>query len=95
METQAPRTRKYLFVCENHRGDAACCMPQGERLRELLKKSVKEAGLTSLIRVSRAGCLDMCSEGPNVLLMPDNKWFSHVGEGDLDRILSEAGRGLS
>ena len=94
MQTRAPRARKYLFVCENSRENGSCCMPQGERLRESLKKSVKEAGLSSLIRVSRAGCLDMCEEGPNILLMPDNKWFSRVGEGDLADILIEARRGL-
>ncbi len=65
-------------------------MPQGERIRELLKKSVKDAGLASSVRVSRAGCLDLCEQGPNVLLMPDNKWFSHVRENDLEEIMRAA-----
>ena len=59
-------------------------------MRELLKKSVKEAGLASSVRVSRAGCLDLCEQGPNVLLMPDNKWFSRVQESDLEEIVREA-----
>ena len=69
-------------------------MPEGGRIRELLKSFVKERGLAARIRVSRAGCLDLCAEGPNVLLMPDNKWFSRVTEEDLAQILREAEKGL-
>ena len=95
MNTGAPRFKKYLFVCENSRDDGACCMPHGERIRESLKKTVKERGLASQIRVSRSGCLDLCAEGPNVLLMPDNKWFSRVLPEDLEEVLREAQKGLS
>ena len=65
-------------------------MPAGTVLREALKKSVKDAGLADSIRVSRAGCLDLCKHGPNVLMMPDNKWFSGVRESDLKEIMREA-----
>lgn len=95
MKTNPPRAKKYLFVCENAREDGRCCMPQGAQIREKLKKAVKDKGLAGQVRVSRSGCLDMCEEGPNVLLMPDNKWFSGVGLDDLEPILKEAGRGLA
>jgi (2Fe-2S) ferredoxin len=88
VEIRAPRFQKFLFVCENSREEGACCMPQGERLRESLKDTVKKLGLN--VRVSRSGCLDLCAQGPNVLLMPDNKWFSHVQESDLKEIVREA-----
>ena len=73
MQTSAPAFQKYIFVCENEREEGRCCSPDGTKLRELLKQKVKELGLSKIIRVSRAGCLDVCSEGPNVLLMPDRK----------------------
>ena len=69
-------------------------MPQGERLREALKNRVKESGLSASVRVSRSGCLDMCEQGPNVLLMPDHKWFSLVSEGDLAEIVNQTRGGL-
>ncbi len=94
MEVHKPRFKKYLFVCENTREKGSCCMPQGERLRESLKNRVKESGLSSSVRVSRSGCLDLCEQGPNVLLMPDNRWFSGVSEGDLDKIMRETEGGL-
>lgn len=94
MEAGKPAFQKYIFVCENERAEGKCCAPEGSKLREILKSRVKEKGLASRIRVSRAGCLDVCAEGPNVLLMPDNVWFKRVGEKDLDEILRKAGEGL-
>ena len=65
-------------------------MPQGTQIREQLKKMVKERGLDASIRVSRSGCLDLCKDGPNVLLMPDNKWFAGVLPDNLEIIMREA-----
>jgi len=92
MEATDPRFEKYIFVCENERTDGACCMPAGVKIREELKKAVKERGLERTIRVSRTGCLDVCSEGPNVLLMPDNVWFKRVSKNDVEEILDQARR---
>ncbi|HTL69906.1 MAG TPA: (2Fe-2S) ferredoxin domain-containing protein [Candidatus Eisenbacteria bacterium] len=94
METSLPAYKKYLFVCENSREEGRCCAPDGNRLRELLKQSAKEKGLAGRVRVSRAGCLDSCAEGPNVLLMPDNVWFKRVRENDVEAILRRAAEGL-
>ncbi len=94
MQTSKPHFEKYIFVCENKREEGDCCAPQGERLRELLKKAVKERDLGGLIRVSRSGCLDVCSQGPNVLLMPDNIWFKKVEEKDIGAIIDKAAERL-
>ena len=90
MEVSKPQFEKYILVCENHRDVGDCCAPQGVLIREELKKKVKEAGLSHRIRVSRTGCLDVCSQGPNVLLMPDNLWFKRVTEKDLSEIMKTA-----
>ncbi len=65
-------------------------MPAGTKIRELLKEKVKQKGLSKQIRVSRSGCLDVCSEGPNVLVMPDNVWFKKVRIEDADAIIQQA-----
>ncbi len=91
MEVSKPRFKKYLLVCENQRETGDCCAPKGIRLRELLKEAVKAHGLSAKVRVSRTGCQDACSEGPNVLLMPDNVWFKRVGEKDVEKILQSCG----
>ena len=94
METARPPFLKYLFVCENSRDEGKCCAPDGVRLREALKKAVKDKGLGAQIRVSRSGCLDTCADGPNVLLLPDNVWFKHVGDADLAAIIARASEGV-
>lgn len=94
MEISKPHFTKHLFVCENKRECGDSCGAAGERIRERLKDEVKRKGLASKIRVSRTGCLDVCAEGPNVLLMPDNLWFKKVNDSDLDAILEKAIGGL-
>ena len=94
METSKPAFVKYIFVCENLREKDSCCGVPGARIRERLKEAVKQRGLSDKIRVSRAGCLDVCSEGPNVLLMPDNIWFKRVQEEDAETIIKKAVEGV-
>jgi len=93
MQTTKPSFAKYLFVCENQRFEGDCCGKAGARLRELLKQAVKDENLSDRVRVSRSGCLDVCSEGPNVLLMPDCVWFKHVEEKDVPQIVDKVMRG--
>ncbi|OIO38409.1 MAG: hypothetical protein AUJ72_02605 [Candidatus Omnitrophica bacterium CG1_02_46_14] len=95
METSKPAFEKYIFVCENQREQGQCCAPEGSVLREALKKAVKVRGFSDKIRVSRSGCLDVCAEGPNVLLMPDNIWFKRVDKNNIAQIMERAIRGLS
>ncbi len=95
METSKPHFAKYILVCENLREKGDCCGPEGSQLRETLKDLVKKKGLAGNIRVSRTGCQDVCSEGPNVLLMPDNVWFKRVRIEDIEAIVEKAAKGLS
>lgn len=90
MEQTKPKFAKYLFVCENVRQDKASCTPASLELRTALKQVIHERGFGCSIRVSRSGCLDACSNGPNILLMPDNIMFHHVSVGDISRIVGVA-----
>ena len=90
MEVSKPHFEKYLLVCENERMDGACCAHRhGAKLREFLKEAMKAKGLNRRVRVSRTGCLDVCAEGANILLMPDNIWFKRVEEKDLPEIIEK------
>ena|SRR5581483_3950077 len=90
MEKTLPKFKKYIFVCVNLRdnGDQACGAP-GQEIRDRLKAYVKEKRLSGQIRVSQTGCLDVCSQGPNVIVYPDNVWYSRVTLQDLPRIIEE------
>ncbi len=94
MELSKSAFQKYIFVCENAREGESCCMPEGQKIREALKDLVKSEGLSKKIRVSRTGCLDVCTDGPNVLLMPDNIWFKRVAVGDIKNLLEAVKKDL-
>ncbi len=88
-EARAPHL-VYLQVCEHERPGEKCCFPDGPLLREKLKSQIKELKLSHKIRVMRTGCFDLCSKGPNVILMPDKIWFQQVTEADLPAIIERA-----
>lgn len=83
--------QKIVLVCTHERDPhkRVCCRRNGgDALREKLKSMVKARGLKPYIRVSASGCLDKCEEGCNLLILPDNVWYSQVEENDLDAILA-------
>ena len=93
MEAVKTRHERYVFVCENEKPGQSCCMPQGSAIRQRLKERIQESGLAARIRVSRSGCLDVCADGPNVLLMPDGVWFRNVKEDDVEKIFEVLQKG--
>ena len=93
MEKRPLPYNKILFVCTNRRPECervSCAPGGGDRLRDTLKAMVKERGLKGKIRVSQSGCMDRCEKGPNIMLFPDNVWYSGVCEADLESILADA-----
>ncbi|MBN2307914.1 MAG: (2Fe-2S) ferredoxin domain-containing protein [Candidatus Hydrogenedentes bacterium] len=97
MKQQPLPHEKIIFVCTNRReeGTRRCCADGGgEGLREQLKALVKARRLRSRIRVSQSGCMDRCEHGPNVMVFPDNVWFSGVREEDAPAIVEFAARSL-
>lgn len=82
---------RHLFVCTNQRPSGAprpSCNPDGKaELHTLLNQAVTAAGLKDTVRVNRAGCLDQCEHGPNVVVYPDAIWYGNVGAGDVAEIV--------
>ena len=83
-----PPFDRVIFVCCNERepGEAACANRGSAELQKKLKVHVKSKGLQDKIRVARSLCLGPCAEGPNVCVMPENKWYHGVSEADLPEI---------
>ena len=95
MEQSEPKFEKYVFVCVNERpeGERVSCGGTfcGKELSEKLKEAVKAAGYTGTIRVSKSKCLDVCEEGPNILIYPDNIWIKKAELSDIPVILEKIG----
>ena len=87
MQPLPKKYRKLVLVCTNVRDDGReCCGMKGSaELHKKLKEAMKAADLT--IRVSKSGCLDRCSEGCTVAIMPDDIWLGGVVEADIPEIV--------
>ena len=83
----------HLFFCLNERDDGRpfCAQHGAKRMRDYLKKRVKEEGLAGPggVRVNTAGCLDRCSQGPVIVVYPDDVWYTYVDQEDMDEILEK------
>ena len=81
----------HIFFCCNQRDSGReCCNDFGARkIRDYAKKKVKTLGLAGRdkTRVNISGCLDRCSEGPFLVVYPDNIWYRYVDESDVDEII--------
>ncbi|MDR1350257.1 MAG: (2Fe-2S) ferredoxin domain-containing protein [Zoogloeaceae bacterium] len=82
--------KKHLFLCANQRPTGQpCCNPQGgDALFAFAKKRGKELGLDAAnIRVSRAGCLGRCAQGPTLVIYPEGVWYTFIDQEDIEEIL--------
>ena len=74
MREGTPPYETLVLVCTNRRAEGAriSCAGEGRcggALRDALKEEVARRGLKSSVRVSASGCLDLCEEGPSVLIV--------------------------
>jgi (2Fe-2S) ferredoxin len=83
----------HVFVCQNVRPEGAprpSCTHDGKSdLLPQLQQFVKAAGLSTVIRVNKAGCLDQCEHGPTVVVYPDAVWYGRVQPEDAAEIVNE------
>jgi (2Fe-2S) ferredoxin len=57
-----------------------------ERLQQVLGEIGPAWGSAKLIRWEIANCLDMCSDGPNLIVYPDYTVYHHLDIETLERI---------
>lgn len=85
--------RYHVFFCTNLREDgSACCQRfQAQEMRDYAKKRSKELGIAGQgkVRISSAGCMDRCAEGPVLVVYPDAVWYSYLDKEDIDEIIEE------
>lgn len=89
--------QRIVFVCTHERSSGprvSCGNRGGADLRTRLKELVKEHGLSDRIRISASGCMDLCEEGPNLMVVPDNTWICGASPEDAERIFEEIRAGV-
>ena len=83
---------RYLFVCINERAEGhprGSCMQRGAS--DVFTELREAQGRLDLlnVKVVYAGCMEACTAGPVVAVMPDDVWYGGVTEGDCDTIMAE------
>ena len=88
--------RRHLLVCTNHRGadspTASCAVRGSETLLSGLKQAVKAAGLGDTVWVTKSGCLKHCSQGPTVMIWPENILLAGVAPADIPDLIAQCAR---
>ena len=83
--------KAHVFVCTNERPPGSprgCCKEKNsERLVQLLKDGLIQAGIRAEVRAQKAGCLDVCEYGPAIVIYPDNVWYGKVQPEDVAEII--------
>ena len=81
----------HIFICTNQRepGSArGCCNPDGTaELHKAFKEAVAKSGLKATVRANKAGCLNQCEHGPNVVVYPEAVWYAFVTPDDVAEIV--------
>jgi (2Fe-2S) ferredoxin len=81
----------HLFFCTNQRSDGcnSCGDHNAQAMRDHAKARCKALGIhgEGKVRINSAGCLDRCSEGPVVVVYPDEVWYRYVDREDIDEII--------
>jgi (2Fe-2S) ferredoxin len=82
---------RHIFICTNQRppGHArGCCDPEGIAALQLrFKQELAARKLKGRVRANKAGCLDQCEHGPNVVVYPEGIWYGGVLPEDVAEIV--------
>ena len=63
---------------------------EGMKLVKYLKQRIQDEGLQEgefAVRVNRAGCLGICSQGPIMVVYPQGIWYAGLNEAVIDQII--------
>lgn len=83
---------KHIFICTNQKAnpEAKCCgEAHGMELVKAFKKLITDANLAVDIRAQKSGCLDVCSQGPALVVYPEGVFYGQVSLSDVEEIFNE------
>jgi (2Fe-2S) ferredoxin len=83
----------HVFFCTNQRatGETCCNNHHAIDMRAHAKDRVKALGskIPGIVRISAAGCLGRCKEGPTMVIYPEAVWYTYVDKDDVDEIIDQ------
>jgi (2Fe-2S) ferredoxin len=91
MKKRTTRYKVHLFICTRQSDDGTKSCAEGNpiEIKEALKAISEERGWKPRVRISESGCLGVCAAGPNVMIYPQQLWFTGVKTEDVAEIADE------
>lgn len=70
---------KLFLICTGERcNDSKRGDDRGEVIRAELKDVNKKRGRKATVRICAVSCLDLCDDGPNMVVHPEGTLFQHL-----------------
>ena len=89
---QDQRYGKHIFICTNERVNSerpSCGEAHGMELVKAFKQQIKERGLSVDMSAQKTGCMDLCEQGPMVVVYPEGIFYGKVSAGDVQEIVEQ------
>lgn len=80
-----PMQKTEVLVC----GSKGCTSCGSLDVLDEFKKLIKKYKLSDFVSANQVGCFSICTEGPIVLFMPQNIFYTHVNVNDVETIIKE------
>ena len=81
---------KHVFVCINCRDSSRkSCGNKGLEIRTKLLALLVSSDQKDNIRINKSGCLDLCENGPAMVVYPNNIWYKEVSLDDCEEIYNK------
>ena len=77
--------RCHVMVCTG----TGCASSGSAEILTAFEKEIKRCKLQDEVQIIKAGCLGLCSEGPNVMIFPEGACYSRVAPEDVPEIVEE------
>ena len=81
---------KHIFICTNDRGEnssrKSCGDCGGLDIRKEFVKLINESGLKGRVRANKSGCLDICEQGPAIVIYPKGFWYLGLAKKNIEKI---------
>ncbi len=78
----AKTTEKHILVCH----DTGCTASKAPKIIENLRKILEEKNIKD-VRVIQTGCFGLCSQGPIVIIRPENTFYAKVKPEDCEELV--------
>ena len=82
---------KHIFICTNDRGENSTKQSCGSLdIRKEFVSLINASGLKGKVRANKSGCLDLCEQGPAIVIYPQGYWYLNVEKRNIEKIFYES-----